>query len=161
MPIDKQTAFVEYKTLTDEGKSLELAILQYREEVKQKKGVVKTLTLNINATKAEMDKVQTRLQQKQDEKRAAHARGDQFGGFDDDEDGGGAGDGGLVIDEEELALLREMKDLKKNYRDNYDKLKQAKVAIVDAQGNIDGMKQQIVFDFERWYSEEFELAPGD
>jgi hypothetical protein len=39
----------------------------------------------------------------------------------------------LVIDEEELSLLREMKDLKRSYRDNYEKLKQAKVAIMDAQ----------------------------
>lgn len=61
LPIDKQTAFVEYKTLTDEGKSLEGAILQYREEVKEKKSVVKMLTMNINATKIEMDKVQVRL----------------------------------------------------------------------------------------------------
>jgi|LauGreDrversion4_2_1035121.scaffolds.fasta_scaffold239863_2 hypothetical protein len=36
-PIDKQGAFVEYKTQTEEGKSLEGAILQYRDEVKNKK----------------------------------------------------------------------------------------------------------------------------
>jgi hypothetical protein len=37
-----------------------------------------------------------------------------------------------VIDEEELALLREMKDLKKGYRENFDKLKDAKLSIQDA-----------------------------
>lgn len=31
-----------------------------------------------------------------------------------------------IIDEEELMLLKEMKDLKKNYRENYDKLKNYK-----------------------------------
>ena len=36
-PLDKQTAFTEYKTQTDEGKSLEQAILQYREQLKNKK----------------------------------------------------------------------------------------------------------------------------
>lgn len=125
--IDKQTAFVEYKTQTEEGKGLEEAIVQYREEVKNKKNMVKTLTIQINATKQEMDRVQERLGQKQDEKRAANARGDDFG-FDDD----GAGNNELVIDEEELSLLREMKDLKRSYRDTYEKLRQVKTQIVDS-----------------------------
>ncbi len=38
----------------------------------------------------------------------------------------------VVIDEEELMLLREMKDLKRAYRETYDKLKQAKGGIADA-----------------------------
>ncbi len=33
-PLDKQTAFVEYKTQSEEGKALEKSIIQYREEVK-------------------------------------------------------------------------------------------------------------------------------
>ena len=71
-------------------------------------------------------------------------------------------DNAIVLDEEELALLRELKDLKRGYRDQYEKLRQVKVAINDAQGNVDNMKQQIVLDFERWYSEEFESTiPGD
>jgi len=49
-----------------------------------------------------------------------------------------------------------MKDLKRGYREEFDKLKQAKIAIADAQTAIDQSKQQLVFDFERWYSEEFE-----
>jgi hypothetical protein len=47
----------------------------------------------------------------------------------------------VVIDEEELSLYREQKNLKRNYRDDFDKLKQAKVAIADATNNIEGMKQ--------------------
>ena len=46
-----------------------------------------------------------------------------------------------IIDEEELMLLKEMKDLKRNYRENYDKLKNLKVEVNDIQGNIDNMKQ--------------------
>jgi len=38
--------------------------LQYRDEVKNKKNQVKTLTIQINATKQEMDRVQERLVQK-------------------------------------------------------------------------------------------------
>ena len=38
-------------------------------------------------------------------------------------------------------LLKEMKDLKKSYRENYDKLKNLKVEVNDLQTNIDSMKQ--------------------
>lgn len=146
---------MEYKQTNEGGQRLETAIVQYREEVRLKKLVVKDLTTAINMTKKEMDGVQAKLGQKQDEKRAANARSQEdFGGFDED----GGVEEGVVIDEEELMLLREMKDLKRSYREDYEKLKQAKVAIADAQGNIDGMKQQIVLDFERWYAEEFETG---
>jgi hypothetical protein len=76
--------------------------------------------------------------------------------------GGSGGDHGVVIDEEELMLLREKKDLKRSYRDQYEKLRQVKVSINDAQENVDNLKQQLVVDFERWYREEFESTlPGD
>lgn len=57
-PIDKQTAFLEYKTSSSEGKSLEQAIVQYRVESNSKKQQVKNLTAVINTTKTEMDRVQ-------------------------------------------------------------------------------------------------------
>lgn len=117
---------------------MEQAILQYREELKGKKQTMKTLTVSINATKGELDSVQGRLAHKQDEKRAAQQRN---GEFDDEQEMFGAGnDNAIVIDEEELALLRELKDLKRSYRDQYEKLRQVKVAINDAQGNVDSMK---------------------
>lgn len=72
---------------------------------------------------------------------------------DEDED---ANEQEVVIDEEELSLLREMKDLKRNYRENFDKLKQTKLVLVDTQTTIDQMKQQIVFEFEQWYADEFD-----
>ena len=74
-----------------------------------------------------MDRVQERLISKQEEKRAANARGEDYG-FDDE----GAGNNDIVIDEEELTNLREMKDLKRNYRETYDKLRQVKSQIVDS-----------------------------
>ena len=48
-------------------------------------------------------------------------------------------------------LLKEMKDLKKNYKDNYDKFKNLKVEINDLQTNVDGSKQQLILNFEQWY----------
>jgi hypothetical protein len=42
---------VEYKTQTDEGKGLENAIIQQREDLKNNKNKIKTLTITINSTK--------------------------------------------------------------------------------------------------------------
>ena len=39
----------------------------------------------------------------------------------------------VIIDEEELNYLREMKDLKKAYKEDYDKLKNLKVDVQDLQ----------------------------
>ena len=58
--------------------------------------------------------------------------------FGDDENSRGVEE---IIDEEELMLLKEMKDLKKGYRENFDKLKNYKVEVNDLQSNIDNMKQ--------------------
>lgn len=50
-PIDKQTAFIEYKAQSQEGKQLESSILLYRDDVKTQKQTVKNMTATINATK--------------------------------------------------------------------------------------------------------------
>lgn len=88
--------------------------------------------------------------------------GNDFQGadFDDDIMAGGPNGGQIeeIIDEEELMLLKEMKDLKRNYRDNFDKLKNFKVEVADIQANIDNTKQQLIYNFENWYLQEFE--PG-
>jgi len=41
-----------------------------------------------------------------------------------------------IIDEEELIMLKEMKDLKREYRDNFSKLKGLKSDITNLQNNI-------------------------
>jgi len=80
-----------------------------------------------------MDKIKARLDSKAEEKKAQMRNGgaDFQQDFDDDGMGGGNGQIEEIIDEEELMLLKEMKDLKKNYRENYDKLKNQKVEVND------------------------------
>lgn len=58
-------------------------------------------------------------------------------------------------------LLKEMKDLKKNYRENFDKLKNLKVETNELRDKIDNMKSQLINSFEQWYSDEFEVPSGD
>ena len=46
-----------------------------------------------------------------------------------------------IIDEEELVLLRKMKDLKKIYRDNFADLKNCKMEFAEGQKQIDMIKE--------------------
>ena len=61
-----------------------------------------------------------------------------------------------IIDEEELMMLKDMKELKREYRDNFNKLKAYKQELRSLQENIDVSKEQLIFQFENWYNEEFE-----
>lgn len=103
-----------------------------------------------------MDKVKARLDHKAEEKKLSLKEEFNSEGFGDD-DGGVAEE---IIDEEELMLLKEMKDLKKNYKENYDKFKNLKEEINDLQTNVDNLKQQLVLSFENWYIDEFDLIEG-
>ena len=77
-----------------------------------------------------------------------------------DEFGDGADEQDEIIDEEELNLLREMKDLKKGYRGEFDKIKNLKVDVQDLTSNIDSIKQQLVVAFEQWYQANFQDQGG-
>lgn len=51
-----------------------------------------------------------------------------------------------------------MKDLKRNYRDNFSKLKGVKSDINSLQNNINVSKEQLIIQFENWYIEEFDVG---
>ena len=62
-----------------------------------------------------------------------------------------------IIDEEELVMLRKMKDLKKIYRDNFAELKNYKTEFAEGQRQIDTIKEQLISAFEEWYAIEFDV----
>lgn len=64
----------------------------------------------------------------------------QMDAFDDDE-----GENEEIIDEEELVMLKDMKDLKRDYRDSYSKLKGLKQELSSLATNIDAQKEQLIF----------------
>ena len=55
-------------------------------------------------------------------------------------------------------MLKDMKDLKRDYRDNYSQLKGFKQELQSLNFNIDAQKEQLIFQFENWYAEEFEAG---
>ena len=65
-----------------------------------------------------------------------------------------------IIDEEELIMLRELKDLKRDYRENFAKLKEYKADIQVIAQNVNTSKENMIIKFEQWYQEEFDIPVG-
>ena len=56
-----------------------------------------------------------------------------------------------IIDEEELQYMQQLKEVKKQYRENYESLKQVKTETNFIESTIDKLKSQLVSIFESWY----------
>ena len=78
------------------------------------------MTDAINKNKGEIDALKDRLDRKEEE-RKVRARDEQLQQEDMFEEAAEE-----IIDEEELVMLRAMKDLKKSYRDSFNALKEEK-----------------------------------
>ena len=82
-----------------------------------KRAAIKALTDTINKNKGEIDALKARLDRKEEE-RKVRLRDEMLKQEDMFEEAAEE-----IIDEEELVMLRQMKDLKKTYRDNFNVLK--------------------------------------
>jgi len=85
--------------------------------------------------KGEIDELKGRLDRKEEE-RKMRMRDEQIRSEDMFED-----QAEEIIDEEELVMLRKMKDLKKMYRDSFGQLKNAKDEYSECQRQIDTIKE--------------------
>lgn len=135
---------------------MEGQIKEIRAHMQSERNGIKTATDQLNAIKQEIDKLKVRLDKKEDERRAKNREidakhEDMFEEKVNDED---------IIDEEELVLLKHMKDQKKQYRDSFAHLKEMKVNLSNNQTRIDVIKEQLIASFEEWYATEFE-TPSD
>lgn len=54
--------------------------------------------------------------------------------------------------------MKDLKDMKRDYRDNYSLLKANKQELINMQSQIDASKDQLIYQFENWYAEEFEAG---
>lgn len=134
----KQEAFKEYKM--EEGKNFEEGIRQNRIDLKAKKKEMEQLKEVCNKAKKEIDTLKGKLDNKNEEKQ-------KYIELEEEED---------VIDEEEFNMLKQLKDYKKLYRENFDKFKQLKGDIFYIQSCIDQLKEQLIFKFEVWFDENFD-----
>lgn len=146
--IDKQDAFVEFKE--GSGKQIESTILSCRKDIKDKRILTKDLTERINNNKRMIDKLKSKLDSKEEQRRVENKQNELE--FDEEDKVHEE-----IIDEEELVMLKEMKELKRDYRENFNVLKGYKQELKSLQENIDSAKEQLIFTFENWYESEFEI----
>lgn len=119
-PIDRQSAFVEFKG-TEASQSIEQEILSSRNDLKERRGNLKICTDKCNKIKAEIDAVKSFLDHKTQQKKQAAYHQSMAPGFNSNADGfdDSVPDEHDIIDEEELQRLKELKELKRQYRDSF------------------------------------------
>ncbi|XP_072509550.1 kinesin-like protein KIF9 isoform X1 [Notamacropus eugenii] len=66
----------------------------------------------------------------------------------------------MIIDEEEFLLILKLKELKKQYRGEYQDLRDLKAEIQYCQHLVDQCRQRLLTEFDIWYNESF-LLPED
>lgn len=103
--------------------------------IKEKRSKIKEVTETLNSNKQDIDALKVRLDRKEEE-RKVRLREEQLRSEDMFEERAEE-----IIDEEELVMLRNMKDLKKVYRDNFAKLKEHKTDYAEGQKQIDTIKE--------------------
>lgn len=130
-------AFLEFKET--EGKKIEESIMMSRNDMRTKRSQTKELTLHINTVKRSIDVLNDKLEKKEEERKMQSKALRNEMGFDAFENEEVQAED--IIDEEELVMLKEIKDMKRNYRDNFSKLKGLKQELVSLQNNIDASKE--------------------
>lgn len=138
----KQEAFKEYKD--EDGKQLEDDIRTNRFDLREKKDEMTKLKEVCNKSKKQIDILKSKLEEKNQERQ-------QDLELDGEEE---------VIDEEEYSILRQLKEHKKVYRENFDKYKSIKSDAFFVQNSLDKLKEDLIFQFECWYEENFEPPHG-
>ena len=123
--IDKQEAFREFKG-TEDAVAIEQEIISCRGQLKSKRGELANKTEEVNAIKREIDQVKMFLDAKMEEKQRNAMTQAMHPGITSHTDGFEEPTEGVedIIDEEELQRLREIKELKKQYRTAYNELKE-------------------------------------
>lgn len=132
---DKQTSFTDWKT--KEGTEFEQDFEKKREELRERRAAAKEALVTANSKKRLIDEAKDRLARKQSEK-AADAAGDEE-----------------LIDEEEYALIKNLKDLKQQYRDAFEQHRVLKMDVSHIEHAMQSCKLKLVQAFEGWYDDKY------
>jgi len=141
-PPDKQSAFAEWKAR--EGEKFEADFEKNRQELKDKKEVMRLALNAANVAKREIDEAKDALGRKQ-----ADAPPDSE-----------------VIDSEEYALLKTVRDKKQLYRDQFEKHRSCKGEVDQLNQLMRMCKQKLIQAFDEWYEQRWggygnEMAGAD
>jgi len=133
--MDKNQAFMEFRNSL--GKELDQSLSTSKNDLKDKKASLKELVSTVNEIKRQIDESKQQVDQIRSNKTEEEVD---------------------VIDEEEYSLIKQMKDLKKTYRDRFEKMKALKEETKLITQNIDQLRTRLVSEFEAWYQNKFGSA---
>ncbi|XP_077349676.1 kinesin-like protein KIF9 [Lithobates pipiens] len=140
-PPPKSEAFEDFKA--DRGSELNRIFKENKSILGDRKRKQKEITQRINMIKNEIDVTSQNLNVTKLER-------EKQGEYISDE-------GQVIIDEQEFMLIVRLKDLKKQYRADYDELQDLKAEVQYCQKLVDQCRQRLVTEFEVWYNESFVL----
>lgn len=143
-PPPKASAFEEFKA--ERGSELNRIFKDNKSTLAEQRRKLKEVTQRINLLKKEIDTTTQNLN-------VAKLEREKQGEYISDE-------GQVIIDEQEFSLICRLKDLKKQYRADYDELQDLKAEVQYCQKLMDQCRQRLLTEFEVWYNESF-VIPED
>uniref|UniRef100_UPI00398EFAED kinesin-like protein KIF9 n=1 Tax=Pristiophorus japonicus TaxID=55135 RepID=UPI00398EFAED len=130
----------------EKGREINRILIENKGILSEKRKSLTELTERINNTKEEIDVTNKALnvkkQERQDQGEYMNEQGDP------------------VIDEDEFNLIMQLKNLKQQYRQDFDTLRDLRVELQYCQRLVDQCRLRLLTEFDIWYSESF-LIPDD
>ncbi|CAD7685257.1 unnamed protein product [Nyctereutes procyonoides] len=142
-PPPKPVAFEDFKN--ERGSEINRIFKENKSILNERRKRASETTQRINAIKREMDMTKEALnfQKSLREKQGKYEN-----------------KGLMIIDEEEFLLILKLKDLKKQYRTEYQDLRDLKAEIQYCQHLVDQCRHRLLMEFDIWYNESF-FIPED
>ncbi|XP_053324326.1 kinesin-like protein KIF9 [Spea bombifrons] len=138
-PPPKQAAFEDFKA--DRGSELHAIFKENKTILADRRKKLKEITQRINMIKREIDVTSQDLNVTKLER---EKQGEYI-----------SSEGQVIIDEKEFMLIIRLKDLKKQYRADYDELQDLRAEVQYCQKLVDRCRQRLFTEFECWYNECF------
>ncbi|XP_070247233.1 kinesin-like protein KIF9 isoform X2 [Myotis yumanensis] len=142
-PPSKPVAFEDFKN--ERGSEINRIFKENKSILNERRKRASETTQRINAIKREMDVTKEGLS-------AQRSLREKQGEYEKK--------GLIIIDEEEFLLILKLKDLKKQYRAEYQDLRDLRAEIQYCQHLVDQCRHRLLTEFEIWYNESF-FIPED
>lgn len=139
--LNETAAFDEFKC--NEGSSLQNEFQGKKDETLVKKRELKNVSIEVNRLKKEIDELDATIQSKR-KSRAS-------GGAEDIE----------VIDEEEYALIKQLRDKKKDYNAQFNARKSLNAELANLKNFVEQSKMDLCNKFLEWYKATYHIENGN
>lgn len=120
-----------------EGANLFAQYTQAKKSATDLRTIVRNLTMDVNAFKIDIDRFNQDVDQRK-HVRIAQAKQAKYSAGDD------------IVDEEEIRLMKDLKDAKQRYRNNFEQISNKKNELQAIQQDVEHFKSQLVNCWQRW-----------